>query len=287
MKTMVTLLNGREVADSLLDAVKKDVDFLKSKGILPKLAVLIWTGNSSGQIYVKNKEKACEQVGIESVRIDLEDSVTQEELLAMIEKLNKDDSVNGLIVQLPLPPHIDYPKILKAVDPYKDVDGFHAYNMGKMMLDKDFEDLAPCTPKGMIKILEYYKIDVSGMNAVVIGRSNIVGKPMAMMLTNRGATVTICHSKTKDVAKFTKDADLVVVAVGKAGFLKADMVKKGAVVLDVGINRVDGKVVGDVAFEEVEKIAGAITPVPGGVGPMTVACLLANTVTATKKQHNI
>ncbi len=284
---MARILNGKEVAESLLDAVKKDVDELKSKGVLVKLAVLIWTGNSAGRIYVNNKEKACEKVGIESLRIDLNDDVTQEELLAKIEELNQDASVNGLIVQLPLPAHIDYPKILKAIDPYKDVDGFHAYNMGKMMLDKDFEDLAPCTPKGMIKMLEYYKIDVAGMDAVVIGKSNIVGKPMAIMLANRGATVTICHSKTKDVSRFTREADLVVVAVGKAGFLQADMVKKGAVILDVGINRVDGKVVGDVAFEEVEKVAGAISPVPGGIGPMTVACLMANTVTAAKKQHNM
>ena len=235
----------------------------------------------------KNKEAACEKVGIESLRIDLSDSVTQEEILAKIEELNGDSSVNGLIVQLPLPPHIDYPKILKAIDPRKDVDGFHAYNMGKMLLDKDFEDLAPCTPKGMIKMLEYYKIDVAGMDAVVIGKSNIVGKPMAMMLANRGAAVTICHSKTKDVSRFTREADLVVVAVGKAGFLKSDMVKNGAVILDVGINRVDGKVVGDVDFAEVEQVAGAISPVPGGVGPMTVAVLLANTVTAAKKQHNM
>ncbi|MBI4127388.1 bifunctional 5,10-methylenetetrahydrofolate dehydrogenase/5,10-methenyltetrahydrofolate cyclohydrolase [Candidatus Peregrinibacteria bacterium] len=284
---MATILNGREVADSVLDGVKKDVDFLKSKGVSPKLAVLIWKGNEAGKVYVKNKEKACEKVGIESVRIDLEDSVTQEELLAKIEELNTDKSVNGFIVQLPLPPQIDAPKILKAVDPYKDVDGFHAYNMGKMMLDKDFEDLAPCTPKGMIKMLDYYKIDVAGMDAVVIGKSNIVGKPMAVMLMNRGATVTVCHSKTKDVAKYAREADLVVVAVGKVGFLRADMVKKGAVVLDVGINRVDGKVVGDVDFAEVEKVAGAIAPVPGGVGPMTVACLMANTVTAAKKQNNM
>ena len=211
---MATILNGKEVAESLLDAVKKDVELLGKV----KLAVLIWSGNSSGQIYVKNKEAACEKVGIESLRIDLSDSVTQEEILAKIEELNGDSSVNGLIVQLPLPPHIDYPKILKAIDPRKDVDGFHAYNMGKMLLDKDFEDLAPCTPKGMIKMLEYYKIDVAGMDAVVIGKSNIVGKPMAMMLANRGATVTICHSKTKDVSRFTREADLVVVAVGKAGF---------------------------------------------------------------------
>ncbi len=280
---MATILNGKEVAESLLDAVKKDVELLGKV----KLAVLIWSGNSSGQIYVKNKEAACEKVGIESLRIDLADSVTQEEILAKIEELNGDSSVNGLIVQLPLPAHIDYPKILKTIDPRKDVDGFHAYNMGKMLLDKDFEDLAPCTPKGMIKMLEHYKIDVAGMDAVVIGKSNIVGKPMAMMLANRGATVTICHSKTKDVSRYTRDADLVVVAVGKAGFLKTDMVKKGAVILDVGINRVDGKVVGDVDFAEVEQVAAAISPVPGGVGPMTVAVLLANTVTAAKKQHNM
>lgn len=280
---MATILNGKEVAESLLDAVKKDVEVLGKV----KLAVLIWNGNSSGQIYVKNKEAACEKVGIESLRIDLADSVTQEEILAKIEELNGDESVNGLIVQLPLPSHIDYPKILKAIDPRKDVDGFHAYNMGKMLLDKDFEDLAPCTPKGMIKMLEFYGIEVAGMDAVVIGKSNIVGKPMTMMLANRGATVTICHSKTKDVSRFTREADLIVVAVGKAGFLKGDMVKNGAVILDVGINRVDGKVVGDVDFEAVSELAGAISPVPGGVGPMTVACLLANTVTAVKKQHNM
>lgn len=284
---MPTILNGREVADSLLDAVKKDVDFLKSEGVAPKLAVLLWTGNEAGKVYVKNKEKACERVGIESVRIDLDDKVAQERLLSKIEELNKDSTVNGIIVQLPLPAGIDVPKVLKAVDPYKDVDGFHAYNMGKMMLDKDFEDLAPCTPKGMIKILEHYKIDVAGMDAVVVGKSNIVGKPMALMLMNRGATVTVCHSKTKDVSRFTREADLVVVAVGKAGFLKKDMIKPGAVILDVGINRVDGKLAGDVAFDEVSQVASAITPVPGGVGPMTVACLMANTVTAAKKQHNM
>lgn len=285
---MATLLNGREVADSILDAVKKEVDELKAKAVFPKLAVLIWTGNSSGQVYVKNKEAACKKVGIESLRIDLPDDITQEDLLAKIDDLNNDSSVSGLIVQVPLPSHIDYPKILKAINPYKDVDGFHAYNMGKMLLDKSFEDMAPCTPKGIIKILDFYGIDVAGMDAVVIGKSNIVGKPMAVMLMNRSATVTVCHSKTKDLTKYTKGADLVVVAVGKSGFLTGDMIKEGAVIIDVGINRKDdGKIVGDVDFEAVEKKASAVTPVPGGVGPMTVACLLENTVTAAIKQHSI
>lgn len=284
---MATILDGRKVSDSLLEKVKVDVEELKSKGINPKLVVVVVGDNEASKVYVGNKVKACEKVGIISEKLQFPAETSQEELLKKIDELNKDKSVHGFIVQAPLPNHIDMNIVVKAIDPYKDVDGFHAYNLGKMIIDKDFEDLAPCTPKGITRILEFYEIDVSGMDAVVIGRSNVVGKPMSVMLTNRGATVTCCHSKTKDLKKYTLGADLIVAAVGKANFVSADMVKEGAVIIDVGINRVDGKLVGDVNFEEVEKKASAITPVPGGVGPMTVAVLLANTVTAARKQNNM
>ncbi|OGJ42056.1 bifunctional methylenetetrahydrofolate dehydrogenase/methenyltetrahydrofolate cyclohydrolase [Candidatus Peregrinibacteria bacterium RIFCSPLOWO2_01_FULL_48_20] len=285
---MATLLDGRSVSDSLLTEVKQEIDALKSKGIAPKLVVIVVGENPASQVYVRKKQEACEKVGILSERVSLPESVTQAELLAKIEELNKDASVSGMIVQLPLPAHIEEPLVIKAINPYKDVDGFHAYNIGKMFLNKDFEDMAPCTPKGVIKLLDFYKIDVSGMDAVVIGKSNIVGKPMSVMLLNRGATVTTCHSRTKNLLKYTADADLIVVAVGKAGFLKAEMVKEGAVVVDVGINRLEsGKIVGDADFEGLEGKVAAITPVPGGIGPMTVACLLQNTVTAAKKQANL
>jgi len=285
---MTTLLDGRAVSDSLLTAVTKEVAALKSRGISPKLVVLVVGENPASQVYVRKKEEACAKVGILSERVAMPESVTQEELLAKIEALNKDAAVTGMIVQLPLPKHIEEPKVIKAIDPYKDVEGFHAYNVGKMLLSKDFEELSPCTPKGIIKILEFYKIDVAGMDCVVIGRSNIVGKPMAMMLLNRDATVTSCHRRTKDLARYTKEADLIVVAVGKPNLLTADMVKEGVVVIDVGMNRLeDGKLVGDVDFEGVKAKASAITPVPGGVGPMTVACLLESTVTAAKKQANL
>ncbi len=285
---MPTLLDGRIVSDSLLTEVKKEVDVLKSKGFSPKLVVIVVGENPASKVYVKKKQEACGQVGILSELVLLPESVTEQELLAKIEGLNKDAAVTGMIVQLPLPKHISEPLVIKAINPYKDVDGFHAYNVGKMFLSKDFENMAPCTPKGIIKILEYYKIDVSGMDAVVIGKSNIVGKPMAVMLMNRGATVTTCHSRTKNLLKYSGDADLIVVAVGKPGFLKPDMVKEGAIVVDVGINRLEnGKLVGDADFEGLQSKVSAITPVPGGVGPMTVACLLENTVTAAKKQHNL
>ncbi len=284
---MATILDGRKVSDSLLEKVKVEVEELKSKGINPKLTVVVVGDNEASKVYVGNKVKACEKVGVISEKLQFPAEISQEELLKKIDELNKDKSVSGFIVQAPLPEHIDMNIVVKAIDPYKDVDGFHAYNLGKMIIDKDFEDLAPCTPKGITRILEFYRIDVSGMDAVVIGRSNVVGKPMSVMLTNRGATVTTCHSKTRDLKKYTLGADLIVAAVGKANFLTADMVKEGVIVIDVGINRVDGKLVGDVDFAEVEKKASAITPVPGGVGPMTVAVLLANTVTAARKQNNI
>lgn len=285
---MTQILDGRKVAESLLEKVANDVKALKSEGISPKLVVILVGEDPASAIYVRNKEKACEKTGIMSEKMILPSSVSQEELLKKIEAINADASVSGVIVQMPLPSHIDAPKIIRAISPYKEVDGFHAYNMGKMVLSKDYEDMAACTPKGVIEILDYYQINPAGMNAVVIGRSNTVGKPMAMMLLNRDATVTVCHRGTKDMKAYTQTADLIVVAVGKAHVLTADMVKEGAIVIDVGINRLDdGSLAGDADFEGLKDKVKAITPVPGGVGPMTVACLLANTVTAARKNATL
>lgn len=285
---MATLLDGRVVSDFLLSQVQEEVEKLKANGVTPKLAVLVVGENPASAVYVGKKEQACAKVGMDSLRVSLPDTVTQDEILEKINALNKDPSVTGMIVQLPLPKAIDAAVVIKAIDPYKDVDGFHAYNVGKMFLSKDFEDMSPCTPKGITTILDYYKIDVAGLDCTVIGRSNIVGKPMTMMLINRDATVTCCHSRTKNLLKYTKSADLIVVAVGKAKFLTADMVKEGVIVVDVGMNRLEnGQLVGDADFEGLKDLAAAITPVPGGVGPMTVATLLSNTVTAAKKQAKL
>ncbi len=285
---MAQVLDGRAVSDSLLAEVKAEVETLKSKGVLPKLVVVVVGDDPASAVYVGKKEEACKKVGMLSERVALPASTTQEQLLKKIDELNKDESVTGMIVQLPLPDGIDAPVVIKAIDPYKDVDGFHAYNVGKMFLSKDFEDLAPCTPKGITKILDFYKIDVKGMDCVVVGRSNIVGKPMTAMLINRDATVTCCHSRTRDLKKYTLTADLVVVAVGRPRFLTADMVKEGAIVIDVGMHRgEDGKLCGDADLASMADKVAAYTPVPGGVGPMTVACLLMNTVTAAKKQAKL
>lgn len=285
---MATLLDGRVVSDFLLSQVQEEVEKLKANGVTPKLAVLVVGENPASAVYVGKKEQACAKVGMDSLRVSLPDTVTQDEILEKINALNKDPSVTGMIVQLPLPKAIDAAVVIKAIDPYKDVDGFHAYNVGKMFLSKDFEDMSPCTPKGITTILDYYKIDVAGLDCTVVGRSNIVGKPMTMMLINRDATVTCCHSRTKNLLKYTKSADLIVVAVGKAKFLTADMVKEGVIVVDVGMNRLEnGQLVGDADFEGLKDLAAAITPVPGGVGPMTVATLLSNTVTAAKKQAKL
>lgn len=282
---MTTLLDGREVADSLFKEIKERVSALSST---PKLVVILVGDDPASAVYVRNKEKACAKVGILSEVIRYDAAVSQEELIAKIEALNADESVTGMIVQVPLPPHIDESMIVRAIDPYKDADGFHAYNLGKMFLSRGFEGLAPATPVGMMKILDHYGVDVSGMNAVVVGRSNTVGKPMATMLLNRSATVTVCHSRTKDLAAYTREADLIVMAVGRPKMLTADMVKEGVIVLDVGINRLeDGSLVGDADFEDLRDKAGMITPVPGGVGRTTVAALLLNTVTAAEKQANL
>ncbi|MBQ4348219.1 MAG: bifunctional methylenetetrahydrofolate dehydrogenase/methenyltetrahydrofolate cyclohydrolase FolD [Clostridia bacterium] len=283
---MYKIIDGKEVSSYVKQQVKLQTDILKQQGITPCLAVIIVEGDPASRVYVNNKKRACEVCGIKSLEYALAGDVGEEELLALIDKLNNDSSVNGILCQLPVPKHIDEKKVIDAISPAKDVDGFSAENVGKIWLG-DYS-ISPCTPMGVIELLDYYKIDVQGKNCVVVGRSNIVGKPMAALLLERNATVTVCHSKTKDLASFTKNADIIVAAVGRAGFITADMVSEGAVVIDVGINRLsDGKLAGDVDFEAVKEKASYITPVPGGCGPMTIAVLMKNTIEATKMQNNI
>ena len=275
------ILDGKAVSLKVKESVKVRADELKKFGIEPTLAVVLVGEDKASQTYVRAKEKACNEYGIKSVAHRLSENTTQNELLALINVLNLDDSIHGILVQLPLPKHIDTNVVLAAIDPRKDVDGFHAVNVGKLVGGLD--GFVPCTPLGVMEILKEYGIDVAGLNAVVIGRSNIVGKPMANLLLNASATVTVTHSKTKNLKEICKNADLIVAAIGKPFFLKADMVKDGAVVVDVGINRLDdGRLVGDVDFEEVAPKCSYITPVPGGVGPMTIAMLLNNTILAAQ-----
>ena len=275
------ILDGKAVSLKVKESVKVRADELKKFGVEPTLAVVLVGEDKASQTYVRAKEKACNEYGIKSVAHRLSENTTQNELLALINVLNLDDSIHGILVQLPLPKHIDTNVVLAAIDPQKDVDGFHAVNVGKLVSGLD--GFVPCTPLGVMEILKEYGIDVAGLNAVVIGRSNIVGKPMANLLLNASATVTVTHSKTKNLKEICKNADLIVAAIGKPFFLKADMVKDGAVVVDVGINRLDdGRLVGDVDFDEVAPKCSYITPVPGGVGPMTIAMLLNNTILATQ-----
>ena len=275
------ILDGKAVSLKVKESVKVRADELKKFGIEPTLAVVLVGEDKASQTYVRAKEKACNEYGIKSVAHRLSENTTQNELLALINVLNLDDSIHGILVQLPLPKHIDTNVVLAAIDPRKDVDGFHAVNVGKLVSGLD--GFVPCTPLGVMEILKEYGIDVAGLNAVVIGRSNIVGKPMANLLLNASATVTMTHSKTKNLKEICKNADLIVAAIGKPFFLKADMVKDGAVVVDVGINRLDdGRLVGDVDFDEVAPKCSYITPVPGGVGPMTIAMLLNNTILAAQ-----
>lgn len=282
------LLDGRKVADELLESLKKEVAELQNKQIYPKLAVILVGNNPASLSYIKQKRKACEKTGIKWEQIDYDESITTEELIGKIDELNKDESIHGILVQLPLPKEIYAPEVIKAIDPKKDVDGFTAYNIGKMFLSPEFEHLPPCTPAGVIKMLDYYKIDIAGLDATVIGASNIVGKPLSTMLLNREATVTTCHIKTKDLKAHTINADLVCVGVGKQNLITDDMVKEGVILVDIGCNKnEDGKLCGDADFETISKKASYITPVPGGVGPMTVACLMENTVNAAKRLHNI
>lgn len=280
----MAILDGKLVAATLLDGVRRDVAALTSLGVTPKLVVIQVGDDAASKVYVGQKLKRCGEVGIASEHAVFPDTVTTEELVQKIYSLNEDTAVHGILVQLPLPKQVDTPLVIKAISPAKDVDGFTAYNVGKMFIDQSFEHLAPCTPRGVIHILMYYKIPILGAEAVVVGASNIVGKPLAAMLLNRRATVTVCHSKTRDLASHTKRADILCVAVGKPGLITADMVKDGAVVVDVGMNRLpDGTLCGDVDFEAVSAKASFITPVPGGVGPMTVACLMENVVIAAKR----
>ena len=282
---MSKIIDGKVVSASVKERVKAEVEVLKQQGISVGLAVIIVGEDPASKVYVANKKKACEALGIISQEYALPESTTQEELLSLIETLNNEKSVNGILCQLPLPKHLDENAVINAINPLKDVDAFHPNNVGKIMLgDYDF---VPCTPAGVMEMLAYENVEIAGKTCVVIGRSNIVGKPMSMLLLHKNGTVTVCHSKTENLKEVCQKADILVAAVGRPNFVKADMVKEGAVVIDVGINRVDGKLVGDVDFNDVKDKCSAITPVPGGVGPMTIAMLMQNTLTAAKKQNKV
>jgi len=280
---MARLIDGKRIAAEVRSEIKKEcADFQAQNGYAPGLTVIIVGEDPASQVYVRNKKNACEEVGFNSRVLALPADTTEEQLLDQIKELVQDDAVHGILVQLPLPGHIREEAVLKAIPPHKDVDAFHAENVGRIMIG-DF-DYLPCTPAGVMELLRHENIDPAGKNCVVVGRSNIVGKPMAMLLLHANGTVTICHSHTHDLSAVTRNADILVVAVGRANFITADMVKEGAVVIDVGMNRnAEGKLCGDVDFENVEKVASAITPVPGGVGPMTITMLLRNTLTAAKR----
>ncbi|MDD4628115.1 MAG: bifunctional 5,10-methylenetetrahydrofolate dehydrogenase/5,10-methenyltetrahydrofolate cyclohydrolase [Candidatus Peribacteraceae bacterium] len=276
------LLSGREAADALLATLKPKV-----KKLDPKLVVVQVGDDPASASYIRQKFRSCEAVGMRSEHRHLKEDVSLEELMKNVEELNADPDVTGFIVQVPLPAHLQphVPEIIRVIDPKKDVDGFGAYNLGKMFLSKEFEHLPPATPGGIVALLEHYNISVEGKHVVVVGRSNTVGKPIAVMLLNRNATVTVCHRHTKDLGAVTRQADILITAVGKEKLITADMVKEGVVVIDVGMNKTkDGKLCGDVEFESVSKKASAITPVPGGVGPMTVASLIRNCVRAKERQ---
>lgn len=282
----MNIIDGKAVSKKVKEDVKAECEQLKAKGITPGLAVIIVGDDPASQVYVHNKEVACEACGFYSDKYALPAETTQEELNALIDKLNKDDKINGILCQLPLPSHLDDKEVINRIDPLKDVDAFHPVNVGAIMIG-DYNYL-PCTPAGVMELIHSTGVDVSGKKAVVMGRSNIVGKPMAMLLLHENATVEITHSRTQNLADITKEADILVAAIGKAKFVKADMVKDGAVVIDVGMNRDENsKLCGDVDFEDVKDKCSFITPVPGGVGPMTIAMLMKNTLTAAKIQNGI
>lgn len=283
---MAKIIDGKAIAAKVRQQVAEEVARLKEKGIVPGLAVVLVGDDPASKLYVSNKKKACEACGIYSVQYDLPHDTTQQELLALIQQLNNDKKINGILVQLPLPGHLDEQDVIMSISHEKDVDAFHPVNVGRIMIG-DFHFL-PCTPAGVMELLSSSGVEVEGKRCVVIGRSNIVGKPMAMLLLHKNGTVTICHSRTKDLADICRHADILVAAVGRQGFITADMVKPGAVVIDVGMNKKpEGGFTGDVDFAAVEPIASYITPVPGGVGPMTIAMLMKNTLTAAKLQNGI
>ncbi len=279
---MAIIMDGKALSKKIKENLAVEAEKLKANGVNPCLAVIIVGEDPASKVYVAGKIRDCGEVGIESREFALPESTTQEELIALVEKLNADDTVSGLLVQLPLPKHLDEKAVIDTIRPDKDVDAFHPANVGKIMIgDYDF---LPCTPAGVMELLDEYNIDIAGKECVVVGRSNIVGKPQSMLLLQRHGTVTICHSKTKDLAEITRRADILVVAIGKGEFIKGDMIKEGAVVIDVGMNRnAEGKLVGDVEFASAEKKASYITPVPGGVGVMTRAILMKNTIRAAQK----
>ena len=282
---MYTKIDGKEVSAAVRERITAETAKLKEKGVTPGLAVIIVGNDPASRIYVNNKKKGCEQTGMNSFEYALPEETTTEELLELIEKLNADEQVDGILCQLPVPKHIDEVRVLNAISPAKDVDAFHPVNCGKVMTgDYTF---VPCTPAGMVEMLKYYNIPITGKHCVIIGRSNIVGKPMAMLMLKNNATVTVCHSKTENLSEITRQADILVAAVGIAKFVTADMVKDGAVVLDVGMDRTeDGKLCGDVDFDNVKDKTSFITPVPGGVGPMTITMLLQNTLSSAKNRAN-
>ncbi len=279
---MAKIIDGKAISAEIRGELAAETRrFAEENGFLPGLAVVIVGEDPASQVYVRNKRRACEEIGFYSEAYELPEATTQEELEALVDRLNEDPKIHGILVQLPLPKHLDETAVLLKIRPDKDVDAFHPYNVGKIMIG-DYSFL-PCTPAGVMALLERSGVEISGKTCVVIGRSNIVGKPMAMLLLHSNGTVTICHSRTKDLAEVCRRADILVVAIGRADFVGADMVKPGAVVIDVGMNRrADGKLTGDVNFAEVEPIASAITPVPGGVGPMTITMLMQNTLTAAR-----
>ncbi len=276
---MAIIIDGKMIAKKTRENLKKEVEELKKEGITPKLAVIMVGDNPASKVYVKNKSKACDEVGVEYEEYILEAGIKQKELLELIQKLNNNKEINGILLQSPLPSNLDINEAFRTIDYRKDVDGFHPMNVGKLVLGQD--TFVSCTPYGIMRLLEEYKIDLCGKHVVILGRSNIVGKPLVQCCLNNNATVTVCHSKTKEIENVTKYADVLISAIGKPRFVTADMIKDGAVVIDVGINRLDtGEIVGDIDFESVSKKASYITPVPGGVGPMTIAMLLNNVVKA-------
>lgn len=276
------ILDGKKVSAKVREDLKLEVDNLKKEGIKPKLAVLMVGNDLASKVYVRNKNKACEEIGIEYEEFLLDEETTMEELLNVIDNLNKNQNIDGILLQSPIPKHLDINKAFRAILPEKDVDGFHPINAGKLSIGE--KCFVPCTPHGVVKIIEEYNIETEGKNVVIVGRSNIVGKPLIQCMLQKNATVTVCHSKTRNLEEFTRKADILIVAIGKQKFITENMVKEGVVVIDIGINRnEEGKLVGDVDFDNVSKKASYITPVPGGVGPMTVAMLMENVVEAAKQ----
>ena len=279
------IIDGKAISERLREDMKAEVAAMSEKGMKPCLAVIIVGDDPASKVYVRNKERACRQLGMDSILLRLPETTSQEELIRRVDELNADKSVNGILVQLPLPGTIDEGEVLRRISPEKDVDGFHAVNAGRLMQGE--RGIVACTPAGCLDLIRTTGVSIEGAEAVVVGRSNIVGKPMAMLLLQNNATVTICHSRTKNLAEVTRRADILVAAVGRPRMITGDMIKPGAVVIDVGINRVDGRLVGDVDFDSACEVAGWITPVPGGVGPMTITELMRNTIDVTRVQYGM